>query len=229
MVRNLKTLKNKIKNTGIFGHFSYGKTWQEKEGDEQNDWYNIMHESHKIQHQDFIQYLKTRKNLETVLEVGCGTGVYPIKLKELFSNIKYTGIDISETAIKQCKKNSSFEFLVGDFIKLNISKKFDLVYSHAVVDHVYDMDAFVAKIVDVTKKYAYITAYRGFFPDLKKHKMNWNDTDGSYYNDFSIIQIKKKFKEIGLNENEFDIKSLKVDNKNENADYQIVIEIEKTN
>jgi SAM-dependent methyltransferase len=162
-----------------------------------------------------------------VFEVGCGTGVYPIKLKELFSNIKYTGIDISETAIKQCKKNSSFEFLVGDFIKLNISKKFDLVYSHAVVDHVYDMDAFVAKIVDVTKKYAYITAYRGFFPVLKKHRMNWNNEDGSYYNDFSIIQIKKKFKEIGLNENEFNIRSLKVDNKNDNLDYQTIIEIEK--
>ena len=42
MVRNLKTLKNKIKNTGIFGHFSYVKIWQEKEGDEQNDWYNSI-------------------------------------------------------------------------------------------------------------------------------------------------------------------------------------------
>ena len=42
-----------------------------------------------------------------------------------------------------------------------------------------------------------------------------------------MIQIKKKFKEIGLNENEFDIRSLKVDNKNENTDYQTVIEIEK--
>ena len=222
-----KIIKNKIKNTGIFGHSSYGKTWQEKEGSEQNDWYNKMHQSHKIQHQDFIQYLKTRKNLETVLEVGCGTGIYPIKLKELFANIKYTGIDISETAIKQCKKNSSFEFIAGDFIKLDISRKFDLVFSHAVVDHVYDVDEFVAKIVNLTKKYAYITAYRGFFPDLKKHKMNWNHEDGSYYNDFSIIQINKKLKEIGLNENEFNVRSLKVDDKNDSLDYQTIIEIEK--
>ena len=89
------------------------------------------------------------------------------------------------------------------------------------------MDEFVAKIVNLTKKYAYITAYRGFFPDLKKHKMNWNDEDGSYYNDFSIIQINKKFKEVGLNENEFNIRSLNVDNKNNNLDYQTIIEIEK--
>jgi len=222
-----KTVRNKIKNTGVFGHSSYGKTWQKKEGNEQNDWYNQMHESHKIQHQDFIQYLKTRKNLETVLEVGCGTGVYPIKLKELFANIKYAGIDISETAIKQCKKNSSFEFIAGDFIKLDISRKFDLIFSHAVVDHVYDMDEFVAKIVNLTKKYAYITAYRGFFPDLKKHKMNWNNEDGSFYNDFSIIQINKKLKEMGLNENKFNIRSLKVDDKNDSLDYQTIIEIEK--
>ena len=222
-----KIIRNKIKNTGVFGHSSYGKTWQKKEGNEQNDWYDQMHESHKIQHQDFIQYLKIRKNLETVLEVGCGTGVYPIKLKELFANIKYTGIDISETAIKQCKKNSSFEFIAGDFIKLDISRKFDLVFSHAVVDHVYDVDEFVAKIVNLTKKYAYITAYRGFFPDLKKHKMNWNDEDGSFYNDFSIIQINKKLKEMGLNENEFNVRSLKVDDKNDSLDYQTIIEIEK--
>ena len=222
-----KTIRNKIKNTGVFGHSSYGKTWQKKEGNEQYDWYEQMHENHKIQHQDFIQYLKTRKNLETVLEVGCGTGVYPIKLKELFANIRYTGIDISETAVKQCKKNSSFEFIAGDFIKLDISRKFDLVFSHAVVDHVYDMDEFVAKIVNLTKKYAYITAYRGFFPDLKKHKMNWNDEDGSFYNDFSIIQINKKLKEMGLNENKFNIRSLKVDDKNDSLDYQTIIEIEK--
>ena len=43
-------------------------------------------------------------------------------------------------------------------------------------------------------------------------------------NDFSIIQINKKFKEVGLNENEFNIRSLKVDNKNDNLDYQTIIE-----
>ena len=37
-----KTIKNKIKNTGVFGHSSYGKTWQNKEGNEQNDWYRIF-------------------------------------------------------------------------------------------------------------------------------------------------------------------------------------------
>ena len=222
-----KSLKNKIMNTGVFGNKSYGKTWQEKDGEDQVKWYDKMHKSHQVQHEDFLKFLKI-KEPRTVLEVGCGTGYYPIKLKELFSDVKYTGTDISETAIKQCKKNSSFEFIAGDFLKIDFTKKFDLVFSHAVVDHVYDMNAFVLKIAELTKQFAYITAYRGYFPDLKKHKMNWNNDDGSYYNDFSIIQIKEKFNEIGLKDSEFSIRSLKVDDQNDALDYQTIIEIHKT-
>ena len=68
----------------------------------------------------------------------------------------------------------------------------------------------------------------GYFPDLKKHKMNWNNDDGSYYDDFSIIQIKEKFNEIGLEDSEFSIRSLKVDDQNDALDYQTIIEIHKT-
>ncbi len=136
-----KSIKNKIKNSGVLGNKTYGKTWQERDGKDQVDWYTIMHDSHEIQHQDFIKYFKS-KNIETVLEVGCGTGFYPINLKELFTNVKYTGTDISKTAIKHCKENSHHEFISGDFITFDFSKQFDLVYSHAVIDHVYDMDAF---------------------------------------------------------------------------------------
>ena len=222
-----KSIKNKIKNSGVLGNKTYGKTWQERDGKDQVDWYTIMHDSHEIQHQDFIKYFKS-KNIETVLEVGCGTGFYPINLKELFTNVKYTGTDISKTAIKHCKENSHHEFISGDFITFDFSKQFDLVYSHAVIDHVYDMDAFASKIVELTKKFAYISAYRGFFPELQQHKINWNHEEGSYYNDFSIIQIKEKYKEIGLKENEFTIRSLKVDDQNDALDFQTIIEIHKT-
>ena len=72
------------------------------------------------------------------------------------------------------------------------------------------------------------TKMAAYFPDLKKHKMNWNNDDGSYYNDFSIIQIKEKFNEIGLKDSEFSIRSLKVDDQNDALDYQTIIEIHKT-
>ena len=69
--------------------------------------------------------------------------------------------------------------------------------------------------------------FEGIFKDGIYSKGKYSYTDGSYYNGFSIIQINKKFKEVGLNENEFKIRSLKVDNKNDSLDYQTIIEIEK--
>ena len=58
--------------------------------------------------------------MKSVLEIGCGTGLYPIEFKDLFERKKYLGVDLSETAIKHCKKNSDYEFICGDFVKIPI-------------------------------------------------------------------------------------------------------------
>ena len=144
-----------------------------------------MHESCIPMHEDFIKFLE-KNSVDLVLEIGCGTGYYPINLENVFKDKKYTGIDISETAINYCKSQSDFEFICMDILKNEFNRRFDLVYSHAVIDHVYDIDLFIEKIIKFSKKYVYITSYRGFFPELKEHKMNWNDSEGSYYNDISV-------------------------------------------
>jgi len=155
-----KIFKNDNKTT-------YGKTWQEKN----EEWYAMLQNTRPLLHENFVNYLK-EKNVQTILEIGCGAGVYPIMFKDLFSKIKYTGIDISNSAIEYCKKNSNFNFICGDIIKMNYKEKHDLIFSQAVIDHVYNIDEFLSKIVLACKKYAYISAYRGYFPNLKKHKMN---------------------------------------------------------
>ena len=109
----------------------------------------------------------------------------------MFEGINYTGIDISEDAIAYCKKNSNLNFICDDFIKMRLENKFDLVYSHAVIDHVYDIDAFVTKILDTCTKFAYINSYRGYFPQLDAHKSTWRDDVACHFNDISIKQIKK--------------------------------------
>ena len=98
------------------------------------------------------------------------------------------------------------------------------MFSHAVVDHVYDMDAFVLKIAELTKQFAYITAYRGYFPDLDKHDMKWRDDDNCYYNKISLKQIEKLLLDNGITKNQLKIRS------QENGDItkQLVIEIDKT-
>ena len=223
-----KKIKNKLKNSGIIGKAKYGKIWQEKFGDEQIQWYDNMHNSCLKMHDDFKKFL-TEKSPSTVLEVGCGGGYYPRNLKELFTNREYTGVDISETAIEFCKSESPFNFICTDFLKKSLNRKFDLVFSHALIDHVYDVDLFIEKIMESCNRFAYITAYRGYFPDLEKHVMRRNNLEGTYYNDVSIKQLTKKFMDMGLQKHEYSFSSIKVDNVGRDDDWQTIIKIEKNN
>jgi SAM-dependent methyltransferase len=218
-----KTLLMSLKYR-LFGKSRYGnKEWEKADF----DWYLQIHNSNHLLHENFIQYFKDKKDVKTVLEVGCGTGVYPIKYKELFSDKKYTGIDISEKNINFCRKNSDFEFICCDIIKTDLKKTFDLVFSHAVIDHVYDIDMFLARLVQVCGKYAYINSYRGYFPELVKHQMEWREDDKCYYNNISITQIRKVLLENGLTEKEFTVRAQKSGQTQQNLDNQLVIEITK--
>jgi SAM-dependent methyltransferase len=216
-----KTIFRNLK-TKIVGKSSYGN----KEWNKANDnWYDKIHNENTELHQNFNNYISSKNDVKTILEVGCGTGIYPLKHVELFINKEYTGIDFSKPNIEFCKKNSSFEFIHGDFLKMKLDKKYDLVYSHAVIDHVYDIDEFLKRIVKICGKYAYVNAYRGFFPDLHDHKMNWRDNDNCYYNDLSVEKIKKTLLNSGLSENEFVIRKQENKNSNEELCDETVIEI----
>ena len=215
------TFKNELKHK-MFGKSDYGNTDWEKASFE---WYEKIHDENIQLHKNFSDYLGIKRtSIKTILEVGCGTGVYPIKYKKLFNNLEYTGIDFSETNVKYCKQNSKFHFISGDFIKMKIEQKYDLVYSHAVVDHVYDIDAFVMNLVKSCKKFAYINAYRGFFPDLEEHEMKWRDEDNCYYNKISLKQIEALLLKNEITKNQFNIRS----QENGEMVKQLVIEIDKT-
>jgi len=213
LIKNLiRTLqKNNLGRKGIKKRIidikksPYGKNWQKV--DEQ--WYSKIYSHRPELHNNFIEYLKNRTNIKTVLEIGCGTGTYPITFKNLFSNMKYVGIDIGAPAIEYCKRNSKFDFICGDFIKMEFDEKYDLVFSHAVIDHVYDINKFLLKIASICKKYAYISAYRGYFPNLEQHEMVWDNEKGCYYNNISLKQVEKIFLQNALKRDEFTIREQK--------------------
>jgi SAM-dependent methyltransferase len=194
-----KGIKKKIKN---LKKSEYGTNWQNVD----NDWYGGLYKTRPTLHSNFVEYFKNKKNIKTVLEVGCGTGIYPIKFKNLFSDIEYVGVDFGKPNIDFCKKRSQFQFICGDFIKMDLTQKYDLIFSHAVIDHVYDIENFLIKIIKATKKYAYVSAYRGFFPNLNKNRMEWDNQKGCFYNDLSVNEIKRILIENGLKNTEFKIR-----------------------
>jgi len=215
-----KNYMGKIKsNIGLKN--DYGKTFEK--GD--IDYFRKMFESRPNSHKQLIDFLKSLSNVNTVAEIGCSIGMYPIKFKDVFTNYEYTGYDFAQNSIDYCRENSKFEFICTDFIKSSVTKKYDFVFSMGVVDHVYDIDLFVKKIINITNKYAYINVYRGYFPEIENHEMNWNDSDGVYYSNISIKQIKRLLLELNLSEEEFDI--LPSETNDENQIIETVIKIIK--
>ncbi len=84
------------------GKKTYGSEWK----DADDEWYKKIHDSNYLIHEDFTKYFNERKSqIKTILEVGCGTGIYPVKNKEMFHEFQYLGIDISQDAVDFCKKN----------------------------------------------------------------------------------------------------------------------------
>ena len=211
-----KGIKRRIKN---IRKTEYGKYWQDVEKGTDGQWYakdgtsffynGTVADMHPLTHEDFLNFIKSKDDIKTVLEVGCGDGFYPIKFKNLFENKEYLGLDIGEPAINFCKENSNFNFICDDFIKMESSKKYDLIFSHAVIDHVYDIDSFLSRIVTSCKKYAYISAYRGYFPDLEDHKMHYDNSRGTYRSNLSAKKIKEVLVTNGLSQDEFSIKGQK--------------------
>ena len=96
--------------------------------------------------EEFIGKVKDKE----VLDLGCGTGRYSIPLAK--RGAKVTAVDFTkgmlEIARKKAKKEKlNIEFKQGDITKYNPDKKFDLIISMLVLDHIKDLRD-IANVLD---------------------------------------------------------------------------------
>ncbi len=80
-------------------------------------------------------YSRATKN-DSSLEIGCGTGLFSGKFKQLTGS-KITAIDVSPELLNVAqKKYSDIEFKLDDAMKLSFSSaSFDVVYGSSVLHH----------------------------------------------------------------------------------------------
>jgi SAM-dependent methyltransferase len=170
---------------------NYGQWWNTNTKDV--EWYQEIHDAREPIHAAFAEWLndldRSGDPIRSVLEIGCGRGVrYPT----LFADRRYVGYDISQKEIEWCRENRHnprHDYIVGDFITEGIAERFDLVFAHAVIDHVYDIDAFLRAAVEASGRWVYLTAYRGWFPDLREHRYSWSEQETCFYNDLSPARV----------------------------------------
>lgn len=142
---------------------------------------------------DFKKYWKLSKN-SSVLDIGCGKGFMLYDLKKEIPGIKFNGVDISNYAIRNSKKEVKRYLKVADARKLPFpDKSFDIVIAINTIHNLNKRDCAksIKEINRVCKKKSFITvdAYRN---QLEKEKMfKWNLTAKTI---MSVKQWKAFFK-----------------------------------
>lgn len=76
--------------------------------------------------------------VESIIDVGCGDGVYTAEIKQRFPNVEITGFDPADVAISNAsRKFSSCKFLVGNILDPQSfpKQKYDLAIIRGVIHH----------------------------------------------------------------------------------------------
>src|SRR5205085_11535401 len=107
------------------------------------------------------------------LDVGCGAGAYLALMVQ--RGLKAEGVDLSESMAKAARERSGAVVPVGDFVKLDFERQFDLVFSQAFV-HLFpkkDVLRVVEKMKGLAKKRVYFSTSLRTAPGE-----GWEEKDG---------------------------------------------------
>ena len=93
------------------------------------------------------------KSVKTLIDIGCGDGTYTNDLKQILSDIHYTGFDPASDAIEIAKKKfSGIEYIVGDLLNKETfpKKKYDVAIIRGVIHHLPDAAKGIANAVELS-------------------------------------------------------------------------------
>jgi len=135
----------------------------------------------KHTHNYFMGWVQN-KDIDTVLEIGAGSGFYSHYFKEK----DYTALELNKI-IRVQKNHTSIN---ADFMFWQPQRRYDLVFAHSVIDHVEHPERFLMKCATMAKKYAYITTYNGY-NEGPEHTQAWDDNVKCFFNEISVKRTHK--------------------------------------
>ena len=137
--------------------------------------------------------------ITSIADLGCGVGV---GYAEAFADLRYVGVDLTRN-VEWCRANRtapSHAYLDVDFIGAPLAERCDVVMSSGTMDNVYDVDALLRAMVSSSRRWVYLTAYRGWFPDLDEHRYTWSPEHSCFYTDVSPRRLESTLRESGCTE-----------------------------
>jgi putative methyltransferase (TIGR04325 family) len=106
---------------------------------------------------DFLSLMKLVK-VETIYDLGCGVGAMYKLIKDNLSDIKYVGIDFSESMIEHAKKTwNSQDFYVESFRNLKGDFSNSIIYASGLLDILPDGIKELNTILNYRAKYVLLS------------------------------------------------------------------------
>jgi len=149
---------------------------------------------------------ETRGHYGTILDAGCGTGVFAMELAKMHPESLVTGVDIEPelveraTAIARAAGITNCRFEVGDVTALTFDDRFDLVVSVDNMEHVVDdvraMKVLLRALHPGGRLVLHTPAYHRRWPVLRK-QVNF-DVPGHVRPGYHAEELVSKLREAGF-------------------------------
>ena len=131
--------------------------------------------------------LMRKHALETVCDVGCGSGY---KLVNLLGQFETVGIDLPETIAKVRRKYPDRQWLARSFEELRLPK-YDLVICADVIEHVSNPDALMHFITAIADKWIIMsTPAREVFYSKKSHYQLGPPSNAAHLREWTMKEFR---------------------------------------
>ena len=105
--------------------------------------------------QELIKQIELKREVNNILEIGAGTGLFTEKLLAKFADSHYLLVDISPAMIKKCQHkfaaNNQIDYLTADAENMDLDQKFDLIVSNAVIQWFKNLGQTIDKFMSYLK------------------------------------------------------------------------------
>ena len=146
---------------------------------------------------------------KSILDVGCGKGALLNTISKSYKFKELYGIDVSLPNSTLRKKMQNINFVQGDITSFDLNKKFDVIYSNHVLEHMADRDlkTHMESIFRHMKRNSILIINmpnRLFGPSDVTRIIDFSYTNktkaqGSHFNESTYTEIIDLLKKYGLN------------------------------
>jgi len=96
------------------------------------------------------------QNIHSILDIGCGGGIFLYQLNKLFPNSYILGLEPNSDYAKMVRDKMNIDIIEDFYKKDNIDRIFDLTVSTDVIEHIHDLEVFWKGTINNVQKGKYL-------------------------------------------------------------------------